>query len=149
MKNIDEVIKLLNEILENELAGIVKYNHYSLMIFGFNRIPIVSWFRSQATESMSHAQEAGELITHFGYHPSLNIGKLLETYNHDIGAILRESMEHEKAVLALYRKLFHMVKNENLMLEEYALKMIHTEELHCGEVNKMLRNPGDVEAFKD
>ena len=62
--NNDEVIKVLNKILEAELAGVVRYTHYSLMVFGFGRIPIVSWMRGQATESLNHANEAGELITH-------------------------------------------------------------------------------------
>ena len=45
-----KVVTLLNQILEAELAGVVRYTHYSLMIFGYNRIPIVSWMRGQATE---------------------------------------------------------------------------------------------------
>ena len=72
---------ILNKILEHELAGVVRYNHYSFMVYGYNRIPIVSWLRQQATESMDHAQQSGEMITHFGGHPSLGIGQLLETHN--------------------------------------------------------------------
>lgn len=85
----DKVVKLLNRILELELAGVVRYTHYSLMVFGYNRIPIISWLRAQADESLVHANKAGELITHLGGHPSLGIGPLLETHNHDIGDILR------------------------------------------------------------
>ena len=80
-----EVVNILNQILESELSGVVRYVHYSLMVFGYNRIPIVSWLRSQADECRVHAQEAGEMITHLGEHPSLGIGKLLESHNHDIG----------------------------------------------------------------
>ena len=58
------VTKALNTILELELAGVVRYTHYALMVFGYNRIPIVSWLRSQAAESLTHADKAGELITH-------------------------------------------------------------------------------------
>src|SRR2546427_13141243 len=90
------VVALLNEILETELAGVVRYTHYSLMIFGYSRIPIVSWMRGQATESLTHAQDAGEKITQLGEHPSLSIGPLLETHRHDLGDILREALEHEK-----------------------------------------------------
>mgnify|MGYP002525085067 CR=1 FL=1 len=50
------------------------------MVFGYGRIPIVSWMRGQATESLNHASEAGELITHLGGHPSLGIGSLLGVY---------------------------------------------------------------------
>src|SRR5690606_30673649 len=90
-----KVIDVLNRILELELAGVVRYSHYSLMIFGHARIPIVSWFRGVATESLNHATQAGEYVTALGGHPSLKIGKLLETEKHDINDILKESIEHE------------------------------------------------------
>lgn len=141
------VIKALNTILEMELAGVVRYTHYALMIYGYNRIPIVSWLRGQASESLDHANKAGELITHLGGHPSLGIGPLLETHNHDVGDILRESLAHETASLNAYRKLLKLVEGHSIMLEEYAREMIYTEELHLGEVDKMLRKPGDVAKF--
>ena len=87
------------------------------------------------------------MITHLGGHPSLAIGPLLETHKHDIGDILRESLEHELAALQLYRDLLREAEGVSVMLEEYARNMIYTEELHQGEVNKMLRKPGDVSVF--
>ena len=114
------VVKSLNTILEFELAGVVRYTHYALMVFGYNRIPIVSWLRGQATESLAHADKAGEIITHLGGHPSLSIGPLLETHNHDIGDILRESLAHETASLNAYKVLLKLVEGESVMLEEYA-----------------------------
>src|SRR4030095_7214163 len=104
------VIDLLNKIMEMELAGVVRYTHYSLMVYGYGRIPIVGWLRGEAETSMEHAQEAGELVTQLGAHPSLGIGPLLETHEHDIGAILRESMEHEQASLQLYKRLLESVR---------------------------------------
>lgn len=146
--NTSQVIDTLNAILELELAGVVRYTHYSLMVFGHARLPIVSWMRSQATEAINHAQTAGEHITALGGHPSLKIGKLLETHQHDIDAILRESISHEKESLEEYRKLLALVRDRNVMLEEYARKMIHDEEVHVTEVEKMLRRPGDLEPAK-
>lgn len=143
------IVAMLNKILEMELAGAVRYTHYSLMVYGYGRIPIVAWLRSQASESMMHAQQAGELITTLGEHPSLAIGQLLETHNHDIGAILRESLENEKTVLGHYYDLLALSRDKSVMIEEYARQMISQEELHLGEVDKMLRNPGDVAAFAD
>lgn len=141
------VIAALNKILEAELAGVVRYTHYSLMVYGYNRIPIVGWLREQATESLTHAQQAGELITHFGGHPSLSIGPLLESHNHDIGDILRESLAHEQAGLQLYKDLLKLVEGHSIMLEEYARSLIQQEEMHLGEVDKMLRKPGAIESF--
>lgn len=144
----DQVINVLNKILEAELAGVVRYMHYSFMIYGYNRIPIVSWLRGQSTESLTHAQEAGEMITHLGGHPSLGIGKLLESENHDIGDILRESLEHENKGLQLYEDLLKIVEGKSVMLEEYARRMIFEETVHIGEVDKMLRKPGEIETFQ-
>ena len=143
-----KAVKLLNQIMEAELAGVVRYTHYSLMIFGHNRIPIVSWLRNEATTCLSHANEAGELVTHFGEHPSLKIGALLETHKHGVNDILIESLEAEKTGLALYRELHELVRDRSVLLEEYARRMIAEEELHVGEVNKMLRKPGDINQFQ-
>jgi len=142
-----KTIDALNKILELELAGVVRYTHYGLMVYGYGRIPIVSWLRDQATESLDHANLAGELITNLGGHPSLEIGPLLESHNHDIGNILRESLEHETVSLNAYKALLKLVEGNSVMIEEYARTMIYTEELHLGEVDKMLRNPGDVASF--
>ena len=139
----DAVIKVLNNILEAELAGVVCYTHYALMVFGYNRIPIVSWMRGQASESLVHANEAGEMITHLSGHPSLGIGPLLETHRHDIGDILRESLEHETSALAEYHRLLDLVSGRNVMLEEYARRMCALEETHLGDVRKMILRPGD------
>lgn len=140
-------VKLLNQIMEAELAGVVRYTHYALMVFGHNRIPIVSWLRNEATTCLAHANEAGELVTHFGEHPSLKIGSLLETHKHGINDILVESLEAEKTGLALYRQLLSTVEDRSVLLEDYARRMISEEELHIGEVNKMLRKPGEIEQF--
>ena len=144
-----KIIKLLNKIMELELAGVVRYTHYSLMIFGYNRIPIVSWMKSNAQEGLTHAHRAGEMVTLLGGHPSLKIGSLLETEKHDIGDILRESLEHEQAALDAYYDLMKLAgEGDFVLLEEYAREMIVEEELHLDEVNKMLRHPGDVKAYK-
>ena len=140
-------VKLLNQIMEAELAGVVRYTHYSLMVFGHNRIPIVSWLRNEANTCLAHANEAGEMVTHFGEHPSLKIGALLETHKHGINDILLESLEAERAGLALYKQLYELTRDRSVLLEDYARRMIAEEELHVGEVNKMLRKPGDVAAY--
>lgn len=140
-----KVLDTLNTILEMELAGVVRYNHYSFMIYGHSRIPITGWLRGLAQESMTHAQDAGELITTLGGHPSLGIGPLLETEKHHIDDILRESLEHETAALDAYELLLDLVQGKSVLLEEFARKRIYEETLHIAEVDKMLRKPGDLE----
>ena len=141
-----KAVSVLNRILEAELAGVVRYTHWSLMVFGTTRIPVVSWLREQADESLGHAQRAGELITHLGAHPSLAIGALLETQKHSVQEILQESRETERAALALYQELFDVARDRSILVEEYARELIAQEELHLGEVDKMLRKPGELGA---
>jgi len=143
----ERAIEILNQIMEYELAGVVRYTHYSLMIYGYSRIPIVSWLKGNAEESLVHAHRAGEMVTLLGGHPSLKIGALLETEQHDIGAILRESLEHERTAIASYYELQTLAVGKSVLLEEYAREMIVEEELHLDAVNKMLRSPGDVKQF--
>ena len=144
-----KVVATLNKILEMELAGAIHYTHYSFMVFGYNRIPIVSWLESQANESILHARTAGELVTQLGEHPSLGIGPLLETHQHDVGDILRESLNHEKATLAHYETLLGLVSDKDVMIEEYARKHIALEVEHISEVDKMLRKPGEISQFDE
>ena len=148
-KKLKQAINALNRIMEAELAGVVRYTHYSLMVFGYNRIPIVSWLKGNAEEGLQHAQKAGELVTLLGGHPSLKIGSLLETEKHDIGDILRESLEHERSALACYYDLLKIADGISVLLEEYAREMIVQEELHVDEVNKMLRSPGELAPFHE
>lgn len=134
-----KVLEVLNRILECELAGVVRYTHYSLMVFGHNRIPIVKWFRDQASESLTHAYTAGEHITTLGGHPSLKMGKLVESHKHSLSDILNESLEHEESQVQNLYDLLKLVEGKSVYLEEYAREMITEEEAHIAEVKKMLR----------
>jgi len=147
--NKEAVLEKLNRILELELAGVVRYTHYALMVYGYNRIPIIAWMREQRAHSLAHAQEAGEMITHLGGHPSLDIGPLLETHKHDIGDILRESLSHEGAARQTYRELLALAVGHSVLLEDYARRAIAEEERHHDEVDKMLRNPGETQPFSN
>jgi bacterioferritin len=138
--NLEKAIPLLNSIMEYELAGVVRYTHYALMLTGPNRIPIVQFLKDQATESLLHAQQAGEILTGLGGHPSLKIASIEESHKHSIYDILVESSNHEAAALDLYKQFLDVVKDRSIYLEEYARGMIGQEELHTMELQKMLRD---------
>ncbi|CEJ44707.1 ferritin-like domain-containing protein [Umezakia ovalisporum] len=137
-----KTIDLLNAIMEFELAGVVRYTHYSLMVTGPNRIPIVAFFKAQASESLLHAQQVGEILTGLDGHPSLKIAPMEETYQHTVKDILAESLSHEKKALDLYKSLLETVTNASIYLEEFARSMIGQEEMHNLELKKMLRDFG-------
>jgi bacterioferritin len=133
---------ILNQLLEHELSGVVRYTHYALMVTGPNRIPIVDFLNAQADESLVHAREVGELLTGLEGHPSLGIAPIKETNEHSTRAILDESLNHEQEAVAHYKALLEVVEDASVYLEEFARTMIGQEERHQLELKKMLRDYG-------
>ena len=138
--NSQEVCDILNEIMEYELAGVVRYTHSSMMVSGPYRLPIVTFLKEQAAESLMHAQLAGEKIAGLDGHPSQKIAKIEETNRHTIKDILEESLEHELHALNLYKKLLGSVENKSIYLEEYARAQIGEEDQHSLELKIMLKD---------
>ena len=138
--NGSNVTNILNKIMEYELAGVVRYTHYSLMVAGPHRLPIVQFLKDQANESLLHAQQAGELLTGLDGHPSQKIAEIIETNNHSIKDILQESLAHEVHALSLYKDLLKTVEGSSVYLEEYARGLIGEEEQHQLELKKMLKD---------
>ena len=136
----ESVNPVLNEILKAELSGVVRYTHYSLVITGPNRLPLVEFMKAQAAESLVHAQQAGEILTGLGGHPEQGIAEIDESHDHAIEAILKESIGHERRALDLYRQLLGLTEGKSVYLEEYARGQIGQEELHVIEMNKLLRD---------
>lgn len=138
--NVERTCEILNQIMECELAGVIRYTHYSLMVTGPHRIPIVEFMKAQATESLDHAQQAGEILTGLEGHPRQGIAEIEETHKHDLETVLQESLTHELAALNLYKSLLEEVEDGSIYIEEYARGMIGQEELHSMELKKMLRD---------
>jgi bacterioferritin len=140
----DRVVKTLNDIVELELAGAVRYTQYSLMVFGHARIPIIEWMRAQAAEGLLHATLAGEEVTTLGAPVSLAIGELVGTHHASVDEMMEEMLDHEQRGVDNYRKLLAAVEGEDVSLEEYAREMIRSEQLHIADIQKMLRRRGDA-----
>lgn len=137
MSNDNKVIDLLNELIEMEISGVVRYLHYALMVKGPNRIPIVKWFHEQANEGYQHASIIGEKITSLGGHPSLKVSAVPETVSHKTLDILKESLDFEKAALDKYKAVLKYC-GDDIALEELIRSMVRTETEHIEEVIKML-----------
>lgn len=145
MRELDvaKTVEILNRVMEYELAGVVRYTHYALMVTGPYRQPIVTFLQDQANESLVHAQQAGELLTGLEGHPSLEIAAIEESHQHGLRQILEESLAHEQAALDLYKDLLGVVQDASVYLEEYTRTQIGAEELHVIELKKMLRDYGN------
>ena len=138
--NTKKVIEVLNTIMQCELSGVVRYTHYALMITGRDRLTLTEYFKTQASESLTHAQDAGELVTGLGGHPSLEISIIEESNKHRAIDLLNESLEHELKAVSLYKELLTVVNGESVYIEEYARGMIKIEEVHGLEIKKMLKD---------
>ena len=135
---VDPVVEQLDRILQMELAGVIYYTHYSFMVYGHARIPITAWLRENATESLTHAQEAGEMIMRLHKRPALGIAALPTARHNTIDEIVAESVQREEAGVELYRGLLALVKDKSVVLEDYATRMIAAEAIHIREMELML-----------
>jgi bacterioferritin len=140
----EATVKVLNGIVERELAGAVRYTQYSLMVFGHGRIPITSWMREQAAEALTHAAQVGEEVTTLGGKVSLGIGELVGTHHATVDEMMREMLVHERGGLDQYRELLALVEGRDVSLEELARAMIRNESLHISEIEKMSKQRGDA-----
>ena len=138
--NREKVISILNEIMKYELGGVVRYTHSALMVVGPYRESLISYFNGQSSESLTHAQSAGDLLVSLGGHPSQDISIIKETNEHSIASLLEESLEHERKAVSLYKELLSEVVDKSIYLEEYAKEMIKNEEIHSLTVEKMLKD---------
>ena len=139
-KNSPDTTKILNDILKTELAGVVRYTHYALMIVGRDRLTLKNFFEAQANESLAHARQAGDILTGLGGHPSVEISIIEETNKHAAIELLKESAEHENLAVNLYKKLLETIEGKSIFIEEYAREMIKSEEIHSMELSKMLKD---------
>lgn len=134
------IVGCLQQIFQAEMAGTVRYLHYSFMIMGHNRIPIQKWFRDQANETMAHAIAVGEWITSYEGHPTMESVPVKETNKHRVDELLKESLAYETQTLDLYKELANIAVEENdVALEEFARGLVLDETDHINEVKKMLR----------
>jgi bacterioferritin len=141
MLNIDEkkVCEILDQIISHELAGVSRYTHYALTVYGLERLSLVSYFKTHATESLDHALKAGELMTGLNGHPTIKVADIKETHKHDLVSIIAESIEHETKAAEMYHQLLNVVKDKSVYLEDYARTMIGSEEQHVLEMRKIAK----------
>jgi len=145
VNNLDQkkIISLLDEIVKYELSGVVMYTHFALMVSGPNRISLDKFFKEQASESLEHAQRAGELLTGFDGHPSQAIPEIEDNNLHSVKNLLKESLQHEQRAIKTYRSLLECAEGKSILIEEYSREMIKAEEMHSLEIKKMLRDYED------
>lgn len=138
--NNEVVCKLLNKAISHELAGVVRYVHYSIMVTGVSRLSLVNFFKTQATESLTHAQLAGDILTGLGGHPLMTVHHIEESNDHSVESIIQESINHEQEASKQYIDILYQVKDKSIYLEDYARRMISNEEANTLEMRKLLRH---------
>jgi bacterioferritin len=135
-----KVIQKLNEAFNYELMGAIRYLHYSFMVFGVRRIPVVEHLREEAEESFGHATKLGEKIAALGGTPSVSISESLKGKIKTVEQILKESLEHEMNAVKMYSDLLKDVQDD-VVLDAFVREFVSEEQSHAEEVEKMLREP--------
>ena len=141
MQELDQnkTVELLNAIISFELAGVVRYTYYSLIAIGSKQTDLVDFFKEQASESLTHAQKVGEILTNFNGQSHLKFASI-DVQKQSMKQLLAASWEHETKALELYKELLEIVEGKNVYIEEFVRKMIAEEGDHSLELKNMLED---------
>lgn len=133
-----KVIKKLNELMNFELLGVMKYTHYSFSVFGQRRLAVIGFLHEQANESLMHATKIGEKITALGGKPVVETNTRISKSFKTIEDILSDSLDHEREALEAYKRLLKDVEDD-VVMDGFVRDFVVEESSHQEEVEKMLR----------
>jgi bacterioferritin len=136
--NKQTVIKKLNEMMNIELNGAMKYIQYSYFVFGVRRKPIVEFLREQAEESIGHAMKVGDKIVALGGNPTVTVNEDLKARKITIEQILKESILIETKALNGYMNILKDVEDD-VVMDGFIRDFVTEESGHLEEVEKMIR----------
>jgi bacterioferritin len=142
MKELDQqkTLDLLQNIMEYELAGVIRYTYYSLVVTGSNRTAIVDFIKEQAEESLTHAQRVGEILVSLKGNPKPRSTEIEEIEEKSVKNILIASQNHEQKAIEMYKELLSSVRENNPELIEFISDMIEEEGSHHLELEQMIQN---------
>jgi bacterioferritin len=133
----NKAVDLLNAIISFELAGVVRYTYYSLIAIDSKQTNLVNFFQEQASESLTHAQKVGEILTSLSGQSNL-IFASIDIEKQPMKELLAASWQHETKALELYNQLLEIVSGKNVYIEEFVRNMIAEEGGHSLELKNML-----------
>ncbi len=141
MQELDQnkTVELLNAIISFELAGVVRYTYYSLIAVSSKQIDLVDFFKEQASESLTHAQKVGEILTNLDGQSNLKLASI-DIQKQSMQQLIAASWEHETKALELYKELLGVVEGKNVYIEEFVRKMIAEEGTHSLDIKNMLED---------
>jgi bacterioferritin len=144
MKELDQqkTLDLLQNIMEYELAGVIRYTYYSLVVTGSNRTAIVDFIKEQAEESLTHAQRVGEILVSLKGNPKPGSTDIEEIEEKSVKNILIASQNYERKAIEMYKELLSSVRESNPELIEFISDMIEEEGSHHLELEQMIQNLG-------
>ena len=100
MKKIRKIIGILNDILEYELAGVVKYTHFALMVTGPNRLNLINFLIS-SNRIFATCSTGRRIINRIRWTSNSKNPNNQKTNQHSVRDLLTESLHHEEKAISL------------------------------------------------
>lgn len=133
-----KVIEALNGAMNLEIEGAIEYLYLSFNVFGSSRKLLQGFLREQAQEGFDHATKMAEKLTALGGTPDLKVSIQYRPEKLSAKQILKRGLEREKKALELYKSALPLA-GDDVSLEDLLRSQIASEQEHCEEVEKLLR----------
>ena len=134
--NKEQVIADLNEILTLEYTAVLQYTYEEFVLKGLERQQFAPMFRSEATESLGHAQLVGAKIVALGGTPTTEVGSI--DTSTELRAILENNLKLESKAVELYTRALGHVGEDDVALRVMLENQIEVEKHSVEELNRLL-----------
>jgi bacterioferritin len=134
-----DLIDRLNTVLSWELAGVVQYLHYAVLVSGPLRPVYTEFFHDGSKEARDHAEAVGAKIASLGGVPTAEPAAILPAT--DLETMLQNTLKLEVAALAAWEAAWEVGDAVNLGTKLWIEEHVSEEQEHVDELNRILASP--------
>ncbi len=132
----EQIIADLNEILSLEYTAVLQYTYEEFVLKGIERQQFAPMFRSEATESLGHAQLVGAKIVSLGGTPTTEVGPI--DTSTELRAILENNLKLETKAVDLYSRALEHAGEDDVALRVMLENQVEVEKHSVEELQKLL-----------
>ena len=146
--DVQQVLKVLNDVLATELVCVLRYKRHFYMAQGIASDSVKAEFLQHATEEQQHADWVAERITQLGGEPNFDPQGLPERSHSEYGrhtnlvTMIQEDLVAERVAIESYSEIVRWLGNDDTTTRRIMEDILKTEEQHADDMANLLAKVG-------